>query len=134
MQDKDEEEPDVSANRAREVLITAADKHLRRKKRRRQHWISDKTLEKIEERRKLKGKSDLISKQKYKQLNKEIRSLCRADKTKYIITKCNNIRKHQLINNSRAMFQIHSIARKLREDVEWAIKSLKDGKEPGCDR
>ena len=115
LQDIDEEEPDAIANRAREVLIIAADTHLRRKKWRRQHWISDQTLEKIEERRKLKGKSDLISKQKYKQLNKEIRSLCRADKTKYIITKCNNIHKNQLNNNSRAMFQeVNSITRKFQ--------------------
>ena len=42
--------------------MTATDKHLRRKKGRRQQWISDQTLEKIEERRGLKGKSDLISK------------------------------------------------------------------------
>ena len=41
LQDIDEEEPDAIANRAREVLITAADTHLRRKKWRRQHWISD---------------------------------------------------------------------------------------------
>jgi len=66
----------------------------------------------------LKGKSDLISKQKYKQLNKEIRSLCRADKTKYIITKCNNIQKHQLNNNSRAMFQeVNSITRKFQPQL-----------------
>ena len=68
MQDIDEEEPDAIANRAREVLITAADKHLRRKKGKKQHWISDQTLEKEEERRKLKSKSDLISRHKYKQL------------------------------------------------------------------
>ena len=190
LQDIDEEQPGAIANRAREILLTAADKHLRRKKGKRQHWISDQTLEKIEERRKLKGKSDLISRHKYKQLNKEIRSLCRADKTKYIITKCNNIQKHQLNNNARAMFQeVNSIARTfqpqqrvikdklgnvlteneqirsrwkeycediykcnggeeeeevhiedleegrepLREEVEWAIKNLKDGKAPGCD-
>ena len=83
-----------SVNGAREVLITAAGKHLRRKKGKRQHWTSDQMLEKIEERRKLKGKSDLIGRHKYKKLNKEIRSLCRVDKTKYISTKYNNIRNH----------------------------------------
>ena len=80
MQDIDEKKPDAIANRAREVLMTAADKHQRKKKGKRQHWLSDQTLGKIEERRKLKGKSVLISRHKYKQLNKEIRSLCRADK------------------------------------------------------
>jgi len=32
LQDIDEEEPDAIANKAREVLLTAADTHLRRKK------------------------------------------------------------------------------------------------------
>ena len=71
MQDIDEEEPDAIANRAREVLITAADKHLRRKKGKRQHWISGQTVEKIEERRKLRDKSDLISRHKTSNLIKK---------------------------------------------------------------
>ena len=97
------------------MLITAEDKQVRRKKGRRQHWICDEILEKIRERRKLKGKSDLISKQMYKQFNKEIKSLCRGDKTKFITTKCNNIQKHQLHNNSRAMFQeVNGITRKIQ--------------------
>lgn len=91
VRDLQEEEP--------HVLSTSAGKHLWKGNRKRQHWISDKTLEKIEERGKLKGKSDLINKHKYKQLNKEIRSLCRTDKTNYIISKCNNIREQQLNGN-----------------------------------
>ena len=51
LQDIDEEEPDTIANRAREVLITAADKHLRRKKGKgsigylTKHWKREKTEE-----------------------------------------------------------------------------------------
>ena len=55
LQELEEEESDAIANRVRDVWITAADKYFRRTNMKRQHWISDQTLEKIEERRKLKA-------------------------------------------------------------------------------
>ena len=187
--DIEEKEPDDIANEAKNILIEAAKKHLKKKRGKKQPWMTEETLNKIDERKEAKKSYGLHSKQ-YKAIAKVVKQMCKEDKKTYLIKKCQKIEDHMRKNKSREMYEeIKSLTKTfqpglgvikdkngntltenqaivdrwrrycegmyaqndaeevldqiepetepqlppLRSEIEWAIKSLKEGKSPGCD-
>ena len=186
---EEEKEPEELANEIRDIMAEAAEKHINKKKKVNQPWISKTTLDLIEERKVLKGMKDKDD--RYRLKYKEVKSSYKADKRMYLDRKCAKIEECKRRNDSRGMFEeiksmtssykprlgvikdaagqtltesedilgrwreycedmykadseggdeddIVNIGQEeepepLREEVEAAIKNLKDGKSPGCD-
>ena len=93
------------AEAAKTILIEAAKDHIPKRKKKRTPWISQQTLDKIEERRRLKGKRDEVCQRRYKELSTDIKVACRQDKKNYIKDKCRKIESHHARNNSQEMFR-----------------------------
>ena len=191
----EEKEPDEIANETKSIYVEAAQKHLRKRLVKRQPWLTEETLQKVKQRKEAKKTAGAHSND-YKAIAKEVRQMCRKDKTKYLIRKCQKIDEFMKENKSRDMYnEIKSITRTfkprlgvikdesgkilteagnivdrwkrycegmftsnvptaevqqvriediedkedpclppLKSEVEWAIKSLKDAKSPGCDK
>lgn len=62
----------------------------------RKHWMTDETMELVEERRELKSctKNLTDKSQRIAELNTQIKHLCRRDKNKHINSMCNEIQEH----------------------------------------
>ena len=182
----EEKTPDELANEARDVFKEMA-KSLQPGKQKKQKWISNETLQKIDERKAAKKRG--LYEEVYKKIAKEVKQLTRRDKKKYIEDRCEEIERNLSKNRNREAYNIIKDMTKtfqpklgiikdengtvltessqildrwqryckdmftdssaqterknnviinmeqepLRSEVEWAIKSLKDGKSPGCD-
>lgn len=189
----EEKEPEEIANDIKTIFREEAEKHLRKRERKHQPWISIETLKKIAERKELKKRKNEESiRLRYNEMNKLIKKLCKWDKQKYIEAKCKKIEDCMAENRNQEMFKeiknmtgkfqprlgvikdkngktltdAEDIAKRwkeycenmyardgdnndppdmgnedqdeddlepLRDEVKWAINSLKDGKSPGCD-
>lgn len=78
-------------------------------------WIKDSTWAKIQERKVLKAKGlrETTEKDMYRNLNKDIKRLCRKDKNQYINEVCQEIEQHQYKYETRDMFKkIKQLTRK----------------------
>ena len=91
LQDVEEKDPEELAESAKTILIEAAKDHIPKREKKRAPWISQQTLDKIEERRRLKGRRDEVRQRRYKELSTDIKVACRQDKKNYIkdrVTPC----------------------------------------------
>ena len=189
----EEKKTNEIASETKYIYMETAQKHLRQRLVKRQPWLTEETLEKVKHRKAAKGTSGAQSSD-YKAIVKEVKQMCRKDKEKYLIRKCQKIEDLMKENKSGEMYnEIKSITKTfqsrlgiikddngrvlteagkivdrqkrycegmhtssapttavqrvrledkekdeetclspLKSEVEWAIKSLKDGKSPGC--
>ena len=106
LEDIEMKEPEEIAKCTKNIFKEAAETHLKRRERQKKRWITQDTMAKIKERRELKGRqTNNTDKEKYRQLSKEIKRLCRADKANFITDKCDQIEKLSKQHNSRDMFK-----------------------------
>ena len=125
LQDVEEKGPEEIAEAAKTILIEAAKDHIPKREKKRTPWISQQTLDKIEERRRLKGKRDEVSQRRYKELSTDIKVARRQDKKNYIKDKCRKIESHHAHNNSQEMFrEINSVIKKFQPQMR-VIKDKK---------
>ena len=99
----EEKTPDELANEARDVFKEMAES-LQSRKQKKQKWISNETLQKIDERKAAK-KSGLYE-EVYKKLAKEVKQLTRRDKKKYIEDRCEEIERNLSKNRNREAYNI----------------------------
>ena len=77
----EEMRPEELANKAKEIF-TEASKHLKTKQQKKQKWLSDEALQKMQERRMAKSKGQ--HHEDYKKKAREVKQIIRRDKKKYI--------------------------------------------------
>lgn len=83
LQDISQPQLNEIAERAKKVSLEVAQKYIPKKRRKIKPWIANATLDKMEERQKLKGQKDESNKGRYAQLCKEIKRSCKEDKKRY---------------------------------------------------
>ena len=102
----EEKEPEEIANRIKTIFKEEAKNHLQKKIKKLQPWITEETLNKIEERKKLKKRNnEEPEKSRYKVVHKEIKALCKRDKHDYLEAKCQKIDDCMNTNKSREMYE-----------------------------
>ena len=102
----EEMEPEILASEIRDILKDEGKKHLKKRPKKSKKWISEETLEKVQERKQLKKiKNTEEGEANYKILNKEVKRLLKRDKKQYIKDKCEKIEKLKSQNKSREMYQ-----------------------------
>ena len=104
--------------------METATKHLKKRAKKKQPWMTEETLNKIEERKKTKTQSGIKS-GKYKTVAKEVRHLCRQDKKNYLNRKCQKIEEHMKENRSREMYEEIN---KLTKPFKPRLGTIKDEK------
>ena len=102
----EEHEPEELANSIKVVFKEEAKKHLKKKKKKKQPWISDETLIMIEERKRLKKRKQVEpEKTLYREVNKEVKLLCKRDRKAFLEVKCKKIENLMSENKSREMYK-----------------------------
>ena len=102
----EEKEPEEIANSIKNIFKEEARNHLQKKIKKHQPWITEETLNKIKERKSLKKrKNEEPEKSKYKEVNKEVKALCKRDKRDYLEAKCQKIDDCMNTNKSREMYE-----------------------------
>lgn len=76
----------------------------RRECRQKKHWISDNTLQLVDQRKQLKLAPNEENQDKIKQLNKEIKAASRRDKNDHIVGVCRELEEHSNKHESRELF------------------------------
>ena len=104
LMDIEEKEPEELAQETKKIYNETAAKHLKKTPRKKQPWISEETLNKIEQRKQTKIKCGLNS-AVYKTIAKEVKQLCKRDKKDYLIGKCEKIEQHMKSHRSREMYE-----------------------------
>ncbi|GFR75769.1 endonuclease-reverse transcriptase [Elysia marginata] len=96
--------PEELANKAKEIF-TEASKHLKTKQQKKQKWLSDEALQKMQERRMAKSKG--LHHEDYKKKVREVKQIIRRDKKKYTEDKCEQIENNfSKKNRSRDAYNI----------------------------
>ncbi|GFS26984.1 endonuclease-reverse transcriptase [Elysia marginata] len=95
--------PEELENKAKEIF-TEASKHLKTKQQKKQKWLSDEALQKMQERRIAKSKGQ--HHEDYKKKAREVKQIIRPDKKKYIEDKCEQIENNFSKNRSRDAYNI----------------------------
>ena len=104
LEDIEEKEPDEIANEAKRIFMETAEKHLNKRRVKKQPWMSESTLNKIKERKETKTTNGAHS-NVYKAIAKEVKQMCRKDKKNYLIGKCEQLEDHMKENRSREMYK-----------------------------
>lgn len=77
-----------------------------------QHWITQRTLDTVEERKELKKKGKLTQNEN-RRLNNKIQRQCRQDKNNYIKRICREIEEHQNTHDTRDLYKkVRELSRK----------------------
>ena len=114
MEIEKERNPDEFANDIRDIILETAKKHVPKRRRKNQPWISKRTLDMIDERRELKKHkySSDEALEEYRAKCKEIKRSCKEDRQEYLKQKCDAIEQCFRRNNSRLAFnEIRSMTR-----------------------
>ena len=102
--------------------METAQKHLRQRLVKRQPWLPEETLEKVKHRKAAEGASGAQSSD-YKAKAKEVKQMCRKDKEKYLIRKCQKIEDLMKENKSGEMYnEIKSITKTFQPATTWCYK------------
>ena len=117
---KEEQTLDELANEAKQAFKEAA-KHLKPKKQKKQKWISDETISKIEERRLAKKNGQ--HHEGYKKIAKEVKQLIKRDKKEYIEKNCKEIELNFAQNKTR---QANNITKNMTKTFQPRSGVIKD--------
>ena len=102
--DDDDNTPEELWDEIKKIVLETAIAHVPKKKKvKKQPWVSNDTLERVKKRREalpLGRHSDL-----YKKLNKVVKKTCRRDKKAWIESKCSNLEQMVERNNSKGLFE-----------------------------
>ena len=98
---EEEQTPNELWDEVKEVVNTAAKKHVSKRKNQKQPWLTNETLGVADERRQAKVTCD---RGRWERLNKEFTKSAREDKNAYIESKCREIEKDK--TNSKKAFRI----------------------------
>ena len=98
---EEEQTPNELWEEAKEVVNTAAKKHVSKRKKQKQRWLTNETLGVAYERRQAKVTGD---RGRWERLNKELTKSAREDKNAYIESKCREIEKDK--TKSKKAFRI----------------------------
>jgi hypothetical protein len=98
---EEEQTPNELWDDMREVVISAAKKHIPKKKRKKQPWITKTTLNLAEERRKAKAEGN---RNEWSRLNSAVSKGVSEDKRNFIEKKCDELEAHK--GESKKIFQI----------------------------
>ena len=86
-------------NIVQEVVIKTIPK---KKKCKKENWLSDKGLQRAERRREAKGKGE---KERYTHLNAEFQRIARIDKKAFLSDQCKDIEENNRMGKSRDLFK-----------------------------
>ncbi len=131
------EEIKAEVDQARQIVIS--DRKPGQEKR--QPWITEDTLDVIEQRRQAKGRDH----EQYRALNKEVRKCCRRDREAYLNQTCDEIQEHADRNETSTVFKkIRQITRDFkprtreikRDDgtIVWDSQGILDSWKEYCER
>ena len=101
---EEEQTPNELWEEAKEVVNTAAKKHVSKRKKLKQPWLTNETLGVADERTEGKRRSQLGDIGRWERLNKEFTKSAREDKNAYIESKCREMEKDK--TNSKKAFRI----------------------------
>lgn len=91
----------------------------------RQHWITDQTMEIVQERRDLRA-SGIDTEQKrikYTALSKTIQRCCRKDKNTHLLRICNEAQGHAENNNTKDLYKLVKTINKKYTPRSWTIEN-----------
>ncbi|KAK3803917.1 hypothetical protein RRG08_059781 [Elysia crispata] len=97
--------PDELATHAQQILPTTAKNRIPKRKANRQPWISNTTLELIEERRNLKAGGITQDKILYKEKSREIKYSLKKDKKQYIEDQCKEMEEIHAQHKDHKLFK-----------------------------
>ena len=115
--------PDELATHAQQILPTTAKNRIPKRKANRQPWISNTTLELIEERRNLKAGGITQDKILYKEKSREIKYSLKKSKKQYIEDQCKEMEEIHAQHKDHKLFK-H--ARLMTTVLKPAPKAIKD--------
>ena len=98
-----------------QALTSSLPKRTNRKK---QHWMTDDILNKMDKRKEMKGKDE----QKYRQLDKEISNECNSAKIKWLNEQCENIEE----------LEKHFRSKEMHQKIKQVTGKSKGNKGTGC--
>ena len=98
---EEEQTPNELWEEAKEVINTAAKKHVSKRKKQKQPWLTNETLGVADERRQAKVTGD---RGRWERLNEEFTKSAREDKNAYMESKCREMEKDK--SNSKKAFRI----------------------------
>lgn len=114
------QDPDLEWENVKSLMKETADSVISRShntKRPNKHWITQRTLDTIEERKEIKrkGLTTQNSKETYRRLCKKIQEQCRQDKNNYVKKICSEIEEHQNSNQTRDLYKkVRELTRKFK--------------------
>lgn len=94
-------------NKVKEVILQSRKEielQKRKPRKKKQIWISDRTLDLIEERQDIKRKG-LITSAEYRNLNRLIQKSCREDRKAFIEESCREMQEHAKTNNLKSLYK-----------------------------
>ena len=115
--------PDELASEAQTIILETAKNHIPKRKKKRQQYISDDTLNLIEERRDMKDKGFSQHTALYKAKSKEIKRSVRKDKKQHIEDQCKEMENLHSQHRDRELFKkVNEITR----EFQPSLKVIKD--------
>ena len=91
-----------------QIMNETAEECLGKLKKKKQPWMTDKILEKCDERRKLRSNKykNYDAFKEYQETNKEVKTEIRKAKEEFILRKCNDIQREFESNNTKVAYQV----------------------------
>ena len=117
----EEQSPEELWTSIKEIIGQEARKSVPVKRRTRKPWISEHTLELIEERRKAKMKGSTDAQTRWVELCKEVRKSARKDKRDYITKKCESMEEN--MGNTKFVFQT---VKDVTREFKPRMRSIRD--------
>ena len=121
----DEKTPDELATEAQTIFLESAKKHIPKRKKIKQRYISEESLKLIEERREMKTKGVSQSTAQYKAKSREIKASIRKDQKKFIEDKCKEMEDLHNMHKDRQLFKK---VNEMTREFQPALKVIKDKK------
>ena len=115
--------PDELASEAETIILETAKNHIPKRKKKKQHYISEDTLKLIEERREMKVKGFSQDTALYKAKSREIKRSVRKDKKQFIEDKCKEMEDHNSKHEDRQLYQK---VNELTKEFRPSLKVIKD--------
>ena len=104
----DEEKPRNELwEEGKSIILSAAKRHISKRRKKNYQWISNETINEVEKRRQLKAKglNDSVNVTEYNKQNALVQRMMRRDKEKYINDQCKRIEDNSITNSIKDLYQ-----------------------------
>ena len=121
LQCDDEKTPNDRWEEGKSNILSAAKRHISKRRQKNYQWISNETINEVEKRRQLKAKglSDSVNVTEYNKQNALVQRMMRRDKEKYINEQCKRIEDNFITNSIKDLYQgVKNLTNKFKPTID----------------